>query len=496
MKNPKTSLFSDVYEQLELDFTDETKYNIYNDLEKSDKKKNSISSCYYQPSLFENYERGCDTQVTSESLLCRKSRQKSRSDTMNENLNIRELRGLDISQRYTIRQENDTWLVPSSSGKSTRYKVDLKSQKCSCPDFEIRRQKCKHIFAVEFHFENSFLSELSTEQITPTIKPVPKRKTYKQDWVSYDKAQMNEKSEFQFLLAELCKCIGEPAQYRGRPRLPLEDMLFACTYKVYSTFSGRRFNTDLREAKAKDFITSTANHSSISRYFSNEMLTPYLKMMIEESSLPLAHIEKRFAVDASGLSTTVGFTWLHAKFTEPRLIDKKDWLKIHICTGVKTNIISAVEVSERYDHDTNHFASLVEDTANNFEMNEVSADAAYLSKKNLQTAIDNNAIPYIAWKSNSGISDAPNSHLWNRLFHYYCLNQDKFLENYHQRSNVETTFSMIKAKFGGGLRSKTRTAQINEALCKVLAHNICVLIQSMYELKIKFGFWQDCGLSQ
>jgi len=51
---------------------------------------------------------------------------------------------------------------------------------------------------------------------------------------------------------------------------------------------------------------------------------------------------------------------------------------------------------------------------------------------------------------------------------------------------------MIKAKFGGGLRSKTRTAQINEALGKVLAHNICVLIQSMYELKIKFGFWQDC----
>ena len=290
----------------------------------------------------------------------------------------------------------------------------------------------------------------------------------------------------------MCKGIGEPSQDRGRPRLPLEDMIFACTYKVFSTFSGRRFNTDLSEAKGKNFISSIPSHVSISRYFGMEVLTPYLKMMIEESSLPLAEIEKRFAIDASGLSTTVGFTWLHAKFTEPRLIDKKDWLKIHICTGVKTNIISAVEVTERYDNDTNYFKSLVEETANNFEMDEVSADAAYLSKKNLQAAIDNNAIPYIAWKSNSGISDAPNSHLWNKLFHYYCLNQDKFLEHYHQRSNVETTFSMIKAKFGGGLPSKTRTAQINEALCKVLAHNICVLIQSMCELNIKFGFWQDC----
>ena len=214
-------------------------------------------------------------------------------------------------------------------------------------------------------------------------------------------------------------------------------------------------------------------------------------MMIEESSLPLAEIEKNFAVDASGLSTSQGFTWLHAKFTEPRLIEKRDWLKIHICTGVKTNIISAVEVTDRFEADSNYFETLVEDTVRNFEMEEVSADKAYLSKANLQTAVDNNAIPYIAWKANSRATNKEGNHLWNKLYHFYALNQDKFLEHYHQRSNVETTFSMIKAKFGGALRSRNRTAQINEALCKVLAHNFCVLIQSMCELKIKFGFWQE-----
>jgi transposase len=222
-----------------------------------------------------------------------------------------------------------------------------------------------------------------------------------------------------------------------------------------------------------------------------ELLTPYLKMLIEESSLPLVGIEKNFAVDASGLSTTTGFTWLHAKFTEPRLIDKKDWLKIHICTGVKTNIITAVEVTERFEADSNYFETLVQDTVQNFDMEEVSADKAYLSKANLQTAIDNNAIPYIAWKANSRATNKEGNHLWNKLFHYYALNQEKFLEHYHRRSNVETTFSMIKAKFGGSLRNKTRTAQINEALCKILAHNICVLNQSMFELGVKAEFWQE-----
>lgn len=414
---------------------------------------------------------------------------------MQDILNVRELRGLDIANRYTIKQENGTWFVPSSSGKSTRYKVDIQKQKCDCPDYEIRRQKCKHIFAAEYSLEKSFLDELTFEEALPIPQTyVPPKKTYSQDWIAYDKAQRCEKAEFQFLLAELCKGIGEPSQTNGRPRLPLEDMLFSCVYKVYSTFSLRRFHTDLNEAHKKGFLVRPPHYKSVARYFSDEMLTPYLKMMIEESSLPLVEIEKSFAVDASGLSTSQGFTWLHAKYTEPRLINKKDWLKIHICCGTKTNIISAVEVTERFEADSNYFEPLVKATVQNFEMEEISADRGYLSRANMQTAVDNNAVPYIAWKSNSRATNKDGNHLWNKLYHYYALNQEKFFEHYHKRSNVETTFSMIKAKFGGALRNKTRTAQINEALCKILAHNICVLIQSMFEMNVKPEFWRDCQI--
>jgi hypothetical protein len=187
----------------------------------------------------------------------------NRRFTMQEILNVRELRGLDITNRYTIKQENGMWFVPSTSGKSTRYKVDLKSQKCDCPDFEIRRSKCKHIFAAEFSFEKDFLSEITNVEIPQKVISVPKRKTYAQDWVSYNEAQRTEKAEFQFLLAELCKGIGEPSQSRGRPRLPLEDMIFSCVFKVYSTFSLRRFNTDLSEARVKGFVSSSPNHASI-----------------------------------------------------------------------------------------------------------------------------------------------------------------------------------------------------------------------------------------
>ncbi|HEX7771662.1 MAG TPA: transposase, partial [Pyrinomonadaceae bacterium] len=80
-----------------------------------------------------------------------------------------------------------------------------------------------------------------------------------------------------------------------------------------------------------------------------------------------------------------------------------------------------------------------------------------------------------------------------KLFHYYSFKRDEFLAHYHRRSNVETTFSTIKAKFGERLRSKTETAQINEALCKVLCHNLCVVIQSMYELGIEPEFMSEAA---
>jgi hypothetical protein len=61
-------------------------------------------------------------------------------------------------------------------------------------------------------------------------------------------------------------------------------------------------------------------------------------------------------------------------------------------------------------------------------------------------------------------------------------------------SNVETTFHMIKSKFGQRLRSRTLTAQINEALCKVLCHNLCVVIQSVHELGIEATFGAELQL--
>jgi transposase len=87
----------------------------------------------------------------------------------------------------------------------------------------------------------------------------------------------------------------------------------------------------------------------------------------------------------------------------------------------------------------------------------------------------------------------PKSTLWTRMLDFYNDHREEFLTHYHKRSNVETTFHMIKSKFGQRLRSKTLTAQINEALCKVLCHNLCVVIQSVHELGIETNFSSEAA---
>jgi hypothetical protein len=81
------------------------------------------------------------------------------------------------------------------------------------------------------------------------------RKTYPQEWSSYNKAQVNEKSQLQHLLYELCQSIEEPPQVMGRPRSPLSDLVFASCLKVYECMSGRRAQSDMREALQRGYLS-------------------------------------------------------------------------------------------------------------------------------------------------------------------------------------------------------------------------------------------------
>jgi hypothetical protein len=179
--------------------------------------------------------------------------------------------------------------------------------------------------------------------------------------------------------------------------------------------------------------------------------------------------------------------WYDEKYGKEQ--SERDWVKAHVMCGVKTNIITSAEISGAHGADHNYFAPLFNETAKKFNIKEVSADKAYSSYANHRLVAYKGAEPFIDFKSNA--SDKGKCQVWNKMFHYYQFKREDFMAHYHKRSNVESTFSMIKAKFGGFVRSKLPAAQVNEVLCKILCHNLCCLIQSSYELGIDATFWSD-----
>ncbi len=308
--------------------------------------------------------------------------------------------------------------------------------------------------------------------------------TESRNWTAYDAAQTEEKRRFVVLLAELCSTVTQPEQQgKGRPRLPLSDMLFASVYKVYIGFSLRRFTSDLRQAFIEGQVNSMPSFNSLSNYMTKPELTGILKSLITASSLPLKAVEADFAVDSSGFSTSRFVRWYNKKYGKE--VDNRQWIKCHLMCGVKTKIVTSVEISGWTAHDTNYFLPLLEATAEHFDLGDVLADKAYLSRKNLKAVEEIGGTPFVPFKSNTVEPTTEEEPIWARMYYYFMYNRLTFMEHYHMRSNIESAFSMIKGKFGDSVRSKSDTGQINEALCKVLAHNICVLVQATYELGIE-----------
>jgi len=77
------------------------------------------------------------------------------------------------------------------------------------------------------------------------------------------------------------------------------------------------------------------------------------------------------------------------------------------------------------------------------------------------------------------------------MFYHFQLHREEFDAIYHRRSNVEAVFSALKRKFGETVRSKTKTAQINEILSKAIAYNLTALVHEIFEHGVVPAFLAD-----
>ena len=133
-----------------------------------------------------------------------------------------------------------------------------------------------------------------------------------------------------------------------------------------------------------------------------------------------------------------------------------------------------MEVTDGNVHDSLEFESLL-DSLPLADIEAVTADSAYLSRRNCDLTEAIGAKPYINLKKNVGRLRAGGSKAWFDMVLTYKEHPKAWKRVYRRRSSAETAFSAIKRKFGHKLSSTRKDHQRKELMVKVIAYNLNIL---------------------
>ncbi|HVS38623.1 MAG TPA: transposase [Gemmataceae bacterium] len=388
-----------------------------------------------------------------------------------------------------VREAHGGYYVASASGVHREYRVTLDGlyPSCSCEDFDLHGGRCKHIEAAAI-FRAQQAAGHAAECDQPG--PMPKKKTYSQDWPNYNAAQINEGYYVKRLLHDLCQTIPEPppSGKRGRPRLSVRDGIYSACMKVYGGMSARRSSSDLEECRDAGFLTAAPHFNSVLNVLDDPATEPILTELVRLSALPLAAVEVDFAVDSTGFSSNCHARWFNKKYGHEST--KATWVSCHAMCGVKTNVITAVKIMEQHSADSPQLPDLARTTSQGFTIVEVSADRAYASQENFNAVDELGGILFAAFRSNTtgGVGG-----LFEKAFLFFRWHREEYLQFYHKRSNVESTFSALKRKLGDSVRGKSDVSMRNEVLAKVVCYNLTCCIAEWYTLGIAPVFLPEDG---
>jgi len=302
-----------------------------------------------------------------------------------------------------------------------------------------------------------------------------KRKRWPRDEALYNEVQDNEFLNFfefiEFLKNKVCK--------NKKMKSVITCLLI---WHKFPNLSVRRARSLLLLLKKFKVISiKIPSFKTLSNYRVDNSLLLILDELIEESSKPLSEIEKDFATDATGIRTNLFSSWYSIRCQKE--IKRRDHLTIHITTGVKSNVVTALNVETKPGNDNKIFREHVDKTIKNFKAEEFSGDGRYWSKENCLKVDGVGAKPYfMVWKNWSGRSRGCMP--WKLMNLESKNNPEEYGKHYHKRSNVESTNHSKKVIHGNKVFSRLKSSRINEETLRWINHNINVLNRARYEWNI------------
>lgn len=163
------------------------------------------------------------------------------------------------------------------------------------------------------------------------------------------------------------------------------------------------------------------------------------------------------AVDSTGFELESKSFYFATRWNSDLKFKKRKHMKLSIAIDAEKQTILNYKIRKKLRHDTIDFKELLK----NLNVKYVVADKGYDDQKNRRFVINKlKAIPVIPKR---------------RSHNFYGFYKGKHKidgSNYHQRSKVETVFSVIKRKYGSVLRCRSYATQRAEVISKMIAYNL------------------------
>ena len=316
-----------------------------------------------------------------------------------------------------------------------------------------------------------------------------KRKRYPRDEVLYNRMQEDEiPLFFACIPGAVVAALDREDLWEGigRPPTKLYDILICLLVKEYFGLSLRRTTGLLKLFKSLKLIDAEIPcFKTLDNYLNKAIIQKYLQKLVDLTSMLFSQVEHCIATDATGISTTCSSSWYNIRVCKKS--KRKDHLMVHISIGTKSNVVVALDVCTKKGGDNVIFRSHVKRVDKHFDVDEWSGDKAYLSRENCNAVHEIGAEPWFKIKSNT-TARARGSTAWKNMVNMSKEHPEIVDPKYHKRSNVESTNSAKKRKFGNSVRCRLPIAQKNEESFSWVGYNFSLVPRAIYEFGVSPSF--------
>lgn len=296
------------------------------------------------------------------------------------------------------------------------------------------------------------------------------------DWASYDAAQINEIND---ILNEIRRTVNrvwqrtQPTEENedngpGRPPTHPPDVAKALLVQQYFETSNRQTQGLIQLFKEKLDIQDTFSYKTIERGYDNDDVMRIVDAVRDDAANSVAPHETGFATDGTGLPTSQKINYETSK----RKGRKRDWEHLIATFGTQTGMILEMTLLEdANDAEAPAFKHALpsKDRFPNLETG--TADAAFLSRENVERLHEQGITPRIFPKKNVGFKSKGHAG-WHTMLRALLNDPQTWLRDYHQRSKAETGFSVLQTRHPRAIRRRLKTRKHAAGRVRGSVHNL------------------------